>query len=766
MTISRRTVLASALAASAAGGVNLIGPAAPVAPATAARDILGRPVDRVDGPLKVSGAAAYPSDVTLPGMVHAALVQSTIAAGTVVKVHTADAEAAPGVLAVLTRENTPELQDGPTTPLGESPRYSFKDNRILHSGQHVALVVAETPEQAAAAARLVHVDYEETAPVLGIDNPRAPVVVNPWGLDAERGDAAGAMASAPVVYDETFTMAAETNNPLGLFATVARWDGDRLTVHDSSQWPKEARRILATMFSLPEDNVRVLVPYLGGGFGAGLRTWPHVVLTVLAARTVRRPVKLVLTRPQMFTSLGHRPESTQRLRVGATRDGKLVALQHESTSTVGAEETNIEPITRATLHMYRCANVTVRDRQVRLNIPNPGPMRGPGHVQGHFAVECALDELSYRIGVDPIELRLRNFADVHPPSGLPWSSNALLDCYRVGAQRFGWERREPRIRSMRDGDWLVGYGMSAVHFSWYATPCQATISIGREGGAVVRSATTDIGTGTYTVTTQLTAQLLGLEMDRVRVELGDSDLPPAPQSGGSGLATSLSAALQDTARNLIQAFLNVVANDTRSPLRGRQLTEVIASGGRIHLRADPSAGEAYTDVLARHGLPELAAAGAASPAPEAPGLTMAPSGAFAAQFAEVRVDEELGLLRISRLVSAVDAGRVLNEKTARSQIIGAAVMAVGMTKLEETVFDPGTGRIANGTFGDYLIPAHADIPDLDVVFVGGPDRFNPIGVKGLGEAGIVGVPAAIANAVYHATGRRVRSLPITVEKLM
>jgi xanthine dehydrogenase YagR molybdenum-binding subunit len=727
--------------------------------------IIGAPVDRVDGPLKVTGAAPYPSDFTFPGLTHAVLVQSTIAAGTIRGIVAAKAEAAPGVLAVITHENAPALAEGPMTPLGPSPPFPLRDNRIVHHGQHVAVVVARTREQALEAARLVRIDYEQAAPVLGIGDPRAPVLVNKWGQDVDRGDVTAALASAEVVYDEVFTTAAVTPNPMGLFATVARWEGDRLTVHDASQDPMLVRKTLAAVFGLPETDVRVLVPYLGGGFGAGLRVWPHVILTVLAARVAGRPVKLVLTRPQMFTSVGHRPQTTQRVRLGASRDGRLVAVEHASTATIGAvDDGGVEPVTQVTGNAYSCPNVATRDRRVRLHIPSPHWMRAPGTAQGNFAVESALDELSYTLGIDPVELRLRNYTEVHPGSGRPWSSKALRECYHAGAERFGWARRTPGIGSMRDGNWLVGYGMAGVTFTPGQAPCQATVSIRRDGTAHVRSAATDLGTGTYTIATQVTAELLGLGIDQVHVEIGDSDLPFAPYSGGSGMATSLSGAIQDAAGKLVQAFLDVVAADESSPLRGRRADEVTTTEGGIHVAGAPSIGETYAGILARHGLPGITADGERDPRVNA--ASQPPSGSFAARFAEVRVDPELGLLRVTRIVSALDAGRILNEKLARSQMIGGAVMGIGMTMLEETVFDHDTGRIANATFGDYLIPANADVPDLDVVFVGTPDTVRPIGIKGIGEIAIVGVSAAIANAVYHATGRRIRSLPITVEQLL
>ncbi|HEY2656048.1 MAG TPA: xanthine dehydrogenase family protein molybdopterin-binding subunit [Solirubrobacteraceae bacterium] len=732
--------------------------------------IIGEPVDRVDGPPKVTGAALYPSDSSFPDLAHAVLVQSTIAAGTISGIDVAKAQAAPGVLAVLTHESVPALVEAPVTLVDGPPPFPLRDNRIVHRGQHVAVVAARTREQATAAARLVEIDYEEAAPVLRIDDPRAPVMPDRLaGLghgpdDVARGDVTAALSRAEVVYDEGFTTAAVTPNPMGLFATVARWDEDRLTVHDANQWPTMVRTTLATAFEVPETDVRVLVRYLGGGFGSGLRAWPHVILTALAARVVGRPVKLVLTRPQMFTSVGHRPESRQRVRLGATHDGRLVAVAHESTSTIGAlDNAQIEPVTQVTGNAYACPNVATHDQRARLHIPSPHSMRGPGTTQGNFALESALDELSYTLGIDPIDLRLRNYTEVHPVSGQPWSSKSLRECYRVGAERFGWGRRTPEIGSIRDGNWLVGYGMAGVTFTPGEALCQATVSIRRDGTAHLRSASTDLGTGTYTIATQVTAELLGLDIDDVRVEIGDSDLPFAPYSGGSAMALSLSGAIQDAVGNLVRAFLDVVADDESSPLRGRRPDEVATTNGGIHVVDAPSITETYLDILARHGLPEITADGERDP--RAKGASP-PLGSFAAWFAEVRVDADLGLLRVARIVSAVDAGRILNQKLARSQVIGGAVMGIGMTMLEENVFDLETGRITNATFSDYLIPTNADVPGVDVVFVGTPDTVRPLGIKGIGEISCVGVSAAIANAVYHATGRRIRSLPIRIEQLL
>jgi CO/xanthine dehydrogenase Mo-binding subunit len=723
--------------------------------------VVGDPLDRVDGPYKVTGTAAYPSDVSVPGLAHAALVRSTIAAGRVRAISAARAMAEPGVLAVIDHTNVPSLAEVPMTPLGQPPRWPLTDDQVLHHGQIVAMVVAETLESAVRAAALVEVDYERATPILDIDDPDAPVLDNPFGLASSRGDAAAALASAEVTYDQTFTTAPETNNPMGLFATVAEWHGDHLTVHDSTQWPVMARHVLASVFGVPEAHVRVRVPFIGGGFGAGLRTWPHTVMTAMAARVLERPVKLVLTRPEMFTAIGHRAYARQRIQLGATRDGVLVAIDHEVTSTVSMAESNVQVIALAVPNAYACPNVAVHDRQVRLNIPNPGWLRGPGKSEGNFALESALDELAYATGVDPVEVRLRNYTDANPVTGLPWSSTALRECLVTGADQFGWYARNPAPRSMRAGNELIGYGMAGVTYEWGQAPCEASLTLTRDGAAILRSAATDLGTGTYTVATQLTAELLGLEPGQVRVEIGDSDLPTAPQSGGSGLTASLASAIGEAVRSLAGALLALVTPD--SPLSGLAVGDVSFTSGRIHLTKDPAQGHALSELVQRHSGPLTVHAYAA---PSTDGITVAPAGAFAAQYVEVRIDEDLGILRVHRLLSVIDGGRILNAKTARSQITGATVMGIGMAMFEETLFEPETGRIANATFGDYLIPVNADIPNLDVIFVGEPDTLHPLGVKGIGEVGCIGIAAAIANAVYHATGRRIRDLPITIEKLL
>ena len=728
-----------------------------------AAGLVGAGVDRVDGLAKVTGAARYPADFGFADLAHAVLVQSTVATGRIRQLATDRAEASPGVLTVITHRNAPRLARAPGG-LGIGPPAPLQDDRILHHGQHIAVVVAETLEQAAAAARLVEAGYEVAEPLLDPADPRAEQVENASGRDVSRGDLAAGMAAAGVIVDATYTTPAQTNNPLGLFASTAYWDGDLLTVHDSTQGPTFVRAALATTFGIPETGVRVLAPFVGGAFGAGLRTWPHVILAALAARVVDRPVKLVLSRAQMFTSIGHRPPTVQHLRIGATRTGELVAIDHEGIEPTALEDDFAESLTRGTAVLYDCPNVSARTRQVRLNVPCPTWMRGPGEATGAFALECALDELAVELAMDPLELRLRNYAEVHPQSGLPWASKALRACYERGAEQFGWARRTPEPRSMRHGRLLAGYGMASAFYGYVQVPCQATASLGVDGVAFVRSAATDIGPGTYTVMTQVAAATLGLPLDRVRFELGDSTMPPAPLQGGSGLTAALGSAVHNACRQLLQAFIELAAGDAESPLRGCGVADVTAADGRISPvhSAGTGPGEAYTVILARHGLAELSADGASARRRD----LGAEPGIFAAKFAEVEVDPDLGLVRVTRLLAAVDGGRILNEKTATSQVIGGSVGGIGMALLEETVSDPGTGRIANATFGDYLVPVNADVHDIDVIFVGEPDPMNPIGVKGIGEIAIVGVAPAIANAVFHATGRRIRSLPITPGQLL
>jgi xanthine dehydrogenase YagR molybdenum-binding subunit len=750
---------------------------------TTPADAVGTPRDRVDGRLKVRGAATYPVDVTLPGMAYAVLVQSTVTSGRIRHMAADAAERAPGVLSVISHLNAPALAQGPATPIGPQPLPPFQSDVVLHYGQHVAMVVADTMEHANAAAALVEITYQRDAPVLSFDDPRTSPVFHPWTPDHDRGDVRRALAEADVQLSVTYTTAGNANSPIGLFATVAVWDGEALTVHDTTQYPHAVRDTLAATFGIDPGRVRVLVPFVGGAFGAGLRVWPHTTLAALASRVTRRPVKVVLTRGQMFTSIGHRPNTIQRLSLGATRDGGLTALEHLSRSSIGMADELINLITHGTLSAYACPNLSTRATQVRQNIPIPGYMRAPGEAEGSFALESAIDELAYAIGIDPIELRVKNHAHVHPETGLPWSSIALLECYREGAERFGWSARNPEPRSMRNGRQLVGYGMARGALGAYQPPCKAIASIRRDGTAFVRSGATDVGPGPYTVMSMLAADCLGVPIERVQFGLGDSAMPRAPQEGGSGLTAALGNAVHAACVGLVRAFVDRVTDDEFSPLNGCRLEGITVRDGGIQITDDPTRFETYSEVLTRHGLEEMTMEGESATPGETSSATMvvrggrfipytppstgarAHAGAFAAHFVEVHVDPDLGTIRVARVVSALDGGRILNPKTARSQIIGAMAMGIGMALLEETVSDR-TGRLVTTSLADYVVAANADVRDVDVVFVGEPDPMTPLGAKGVGELAITGMAAAIANAVFHATGTRVRSLPISIEKVL
>jgi xanthine dehydrogenase YagR molybdenum-binding subunit len=748
--------------------------------------LVGPPVDRVDGRAKVTGEADYPSDFSPSGLAYACLVRSTISAGRVAGIDRRTAEARGGVLAIITHENAPKLHRGKRDMITPPPDPPLQSDEVSYYGEVVAVVVAETPQEASAAATLITIDYERRGAVLDPSDPRAERHSNPYHLDMGRGDAEQGLASADVVVDATYSTPEQVQNPIGLFATVAECDGDKLTVRDSTQNPFHLRSVLAKTFRVKEEDVRVLAPLVGGAFGAGLRVSHHTILAVLAARVVGRPVKIVLTRPEMFTGLGRRPSTSHHVRIGATRDGKLVAIDHEGTAISGTGTNAMYPLTMGSISGYACPNVSARDVRIELNIPPLSHMRAPGEAEGNYAIESALDELAHELAMDPIELRRRNHADVHPQTGIAWSSKALLECYDVGAERFNWHERDPNPGSMRDGRWLIGWGFSGISYGHFQVECKARATVRRDGTAYVCSGTPEIGVGTWTVMTQLSAECLGLPLEQVEFDLGDTSMPQGALVGGSGLTVALGSAVYDACRNLIAAALDLVHDET-SPLVGCTVDDVVVAEGRIIRKDDPSAGESYSKILERHGLDELTADGASKPSkgemgvqvkslllsharhvgPKLPGMSkgVVPAGAFGARFVEVGVDPDLGLLRVRRVLSVIDAGRVLNEKTARSQIIGGTIQGIGTAMFEDIATDAETGRVANATFGDYLVPVNADVPDMDVVFIGRPDPENPLGVKGVGEVGYAGIPAAIANAVFHATGKRIRALPITIDQL-
>jgi xanthine dehydrogenase YagR molybdenum-binding subunit len=731
---------------------------------------IGKPLNRIDGRMKVTGTAPYPIDIVLEDAVPAVIVNSTIAKGAIKQIDTRRTEQLPGVLGVLTHQNAPSIQHLPFQLWQVNGLLPLQENIIAYGDQPIAVVIAETIEQARYAATLLEIEYEPQVPLLemkdALDQAFSPQDIPDWGIffNTERGDTQKALDASQVMLDQFYTTPMETHNPIALFATVARWDDDsHLTVYDSTQAVVGVREALAATFAIPSEQVHVISTFVGGAFGCAYRLWPYTILTCMAARYLKRAVKIVLTRRQMFTSVGHRPATMQRIALGATNDGHFSAILHEVNSQSSVVDDYSETVTTGARMLYACPNVKTSYKLVRLNLGTPSFMRGPGESTGSFALESAIDELSYMLGMDPIEMRRRNYTDVHPEMQLPWSSNALQECYRLGAQKIGWERRTPAPRSMRDGNMLVGLGMATASYPYGQFPAQAQAFLYADGSALVQSATSDIGPGTATVMTQIAADALGLPSSSVRFELGDSRLPFSPPQVGSMTVSSVGPAVLDAAQKAREQALALAIADPQSPLYGVSAADVLFERGGLFLKGNPAQGETYATLLQRSGTEQIQGMGATQPSYGAPFA----SHGFGAQFAEVQVDPDLGIVRVSRFVGAFGVGRVLNPKLARSQMLGGVVWGIGMALQEETLLDQQLGRVINASLAGYHIPVHADIVEPEILFIEEDDaHINPLRAKGLAEICIVGVAAAIANAVYHATGKRIRSLPITLDKLL
>lgn len=683
---------------------------------------IGEPLERQDAPLKVTGRAQYAAEAPGINPWYAHLVLSTIANGTVSHIDTLDAERVPGVVHVMTHANAPRVRYEKTSEY-DHDLLVLQSDRIYHDRQPVAMVVAQTLEAAREAAALVHVTYDAEKPLVQIAAAPKYEPEEMLGEDAQhvRGKPDAAFEAAPVKIRQTYSTPWETHNPIEAHVTIAQWDGDRLTVHDSTQGVSRVRSRLAHTFGLPEENVRVISLFLGGGFGTKGPVWPHVVLAVMAARAAGHAVKLELTRSQMYGSTGYRPPTHQTISLGAERDGKLVSVSHETLTQTAQFAQWLESSGNITRSLYDSPNLRIAHRLARLHVPKPSFMRAPGEASGSFAIECAMDELAYAAGVDPLELRLRNYAAIDPDSGKPFSSKALRECYETGAEKIGWSRRNPEPHSMQRDGKLVGLGMATASYPAWRQEAQARIRMDADGNVLVQTGTQDLGTGSYTVFAQLAAEVLEISPDRVRVELGDTNLPKAPLSAGSSTTASVGNAVL-LAAQAMRAKMNAGTYD----------------GEPIGATAQ---GEDEEEEYASH--------------------------AFGAQFAQVEVDPDFGEVRVVKFVGAFAGGRILNARTARSQYIGGMVWGIGMALLEQTHVDPRTGRVMSADLEHYLVPVNADVPAVEAYLVEEhDDAVNPLGAKGIGEIGIVGAAAAIANAVYHATGRRVRDLPITCDKLL
>ncbi|HYY95986.1 MAG TPA: xanthine dehydrogenase family protein molybdopterin-binding subunit [Pyrinomonadaceae bacterium] len=734
--------------------------------------VVGRPLDRVDGRLKVTGAARFAAEWPLEHMAHAVLLGSTIANGRIKSFDMSAAEKVPGLLHVMTHENAPRLKPVFTNPAeGDAAgrRVPLQSPTVYYAGQYIAMVVAETLEQARHAAELIRVTYDEQPPAAEMDKERGKAYVPKQKVagkpaDTLRGNTDAGLAAADVRVDETYRTPTEHHNPMEPHATIAAWDGDRVTVYDATQYTYGVRHAVAASFGIPEENVRVVCKFTGGAFGCKGTVWSHVPLAAAAAREVRRPVKLVTTRQQMFANMGHRAETEQHVVLGAQRDGRLTAIIHEGISHNSTYDEFVEPFTKPTQMMYACDNFRASQRLVPLNVGTPTYMRAPGETPGMFALESALDELSYKLNIDPVRLRLVNHADTDPDTHLPWSTKLLKECYQTGAERFGWSRRKAQPASMRDGRYLVGLGMATAVYPVNHFPSSARVRIRQDGSVLAECSTHDLGTGTYTVLTQVASETLGLPPERIEVVIGDTNLPKAMVSGGSSTVMSVGTSVQGAARAAIAKLLDAARADSRSPLYGASADQVLARDGRVVLKSDPAKGEAYRDLLARAGMKEVE--GTYDTQFDDKNKKFS-SHSFGAHFAEVRVDRDFGEVRVTRFAGVFDIGRVMNRKTGESQMRGGIIMGIGMALMEESVIDPNLGIIVNRDLAEYHMPVHADVPSIDVVLLDNFDEHaSPIGAKGAGEIGIVGAAAAIANAVYHATGVRVRDLPITPDKLI
>lgn len=706
---------------------------------------IGEPISRVDGRQKVTGGATYAAEFDVPRLAYGVIVRSTVAKGRIASIDAVAAERAPGVLVVLTHRNAPRLAYGPHKGMVDSDvgerLHVLQDDRVSHQGQPIALVIADTLEQANHAATLVRVTYAPetgTTDITGIE----PVLPTRQQTDqgerrpseTRRGEPEGALATAEVKIEQTYVIPRENHNPIEMHATIAAWDGDRLTLWDKTQWVHNTADEIAAVFGIPAQNIRVVSPFVGGAFGSALRTWPHVTLAALGARVAKRPVKVMLSRREMYYGVGYRPHTVQRVALGASRDGRLTAIVHDGYQETSTYEEFTEALLNPTRFLHSCPRVYTRHRLAPMNVHTPTYMRAPGEASGIFALESAIDELAVALNIDPVELRLRNEPRQDEFRNLPFSSRSTRECYRVAAERFGWSRRNRQPRSMRDGRWLIGWGMATATYPMNYAPASTTARLLPDGTAEVTSASSDMGPGTWTSMTQVAAETLGLPIERVKFILGDTRLPRAPVHGGSMTMASVGSAVEAACRR--------ARDDALARAGASDLTDAMRSLGQpVEASADVKPGDA-AQRFSMH--------------------------AFGAVFVEVAVDPDLGETRVRRIVGAYGAGRIVNPKTARSQSIGGMIGGIGMALMEHSVVDGRNGRVPNANFAEYAVPVHADTPPvMDVTFVEEHDpHVNPLGVKGVGEIAMVGVAPAITNAIFHATGRRIRSLPVTPDKLL
>lgn len=756
--------------------------------------VTGKPIDRVDGRLKVTGAAKYAAEFNQPNMAYAFPVCSTIAKGTITAIDTRAALSAAGVLTVLTHENAVKLKAiNPAEQMKAGVQLVGEDlpplqtNKIYYFKQCIACVVAETYEQARFAANLVKITYAQEKPASdlksGLANGYVPEKNMGQPAQINSGKAAAPFAAAPVKFERTYTTPTETHHPMEPHAAVAMWDrAGKLTIYDSSQGVLNIKATAAYFLQIKPENVRVLSPFIGGAFG-GKGLWMQPVLAAMAAQAVKRPVKVVLTRQMLVAQVGRRPETSQKIALGAGKDGKLSVIRHHTDTYNNNVCDYLEPCGSPTQSLYNAPLREITYKVAKLNLGSPTYMRAPGKTPGTFAFESAMDELAYELKLDPIELRILNHATNDPLTKTPFSSEYLRDCYRIGAEKFGWSNRKSQPRQTRNGKYLVGYGMAAATYPGVRNAASARVQMTTNGDVKVMSATHDLGTGTYTVMAQTAADALGVPLEKIKVEIGDTNLPDAPLSVGSMTVATVTPAVLAACETLRKDLMRLAMADGKSELNGRRAEEVAFADAKFFVRSDSGKSDSYADIMRRHGKTMMEACATTKPVSDPPSnapclvAQAAPEEnkddkkysfhSFGAQFTEVWVDEDLGIAHVKRFTSVHDVGRIMNEKTSRSQIIGGVIMGIGAALMEITEHDKRWAYPVTRSFADYHVPANLDAPPIDVYFINKPDpHISSLGARGVGEIGIVGVGAAIANAIFNATGKRIRDLPITIDKLL
>lgn len=736
------------------------------APDTSLAAAIGVAHDRIDGALKVSGQASYTVDHHFEGMLYAVPVGATIARGRIQRIDADAARAMPGVRKVYTRENIgPLYRVSKTSKVSiDEKRPPLHDDLIRYYGQYVALVVADTFEQAKAAADAVRVSYLDEQP--DVSAPRQ--AEEGWHTESERGDPDAAFAQSPVRVDHTYTTPMETHNPIELHASVAVYDGDQYTLYETSQAVVNHKAVIVQMLGAAPEKVRVVMQYLGSGFGGKLWPWTHSVLAAAAARDLRRPVKLEISRKMMFETVGHRSPTRQRIRLSATPDGRLTSLRQDYLYQVSRLDHMKENCGEATPYLYSTPNLRVTSGYARRDVGANTSMRGPGAVPGLFGLESAMDELAIALGMDPVALRIANEPRIDESLGVPFSTRHLVQCLEEGARRFGWHRRQPGIGAMREDGEILGWGVASASWMAKRLPAQAEVRLQRDGIVRVASATQDLGTGTYTVVAQMAAHALGVPLSRIQVRLGDTGLPPGPVSGGSMATGSMVPAVLRGAHAAVEQLLACAAASPASPYQGQRPQALAFTAGRVHAKGEPpEGGVAFEDVLRGAELSHVAGQGKAGASDADEGADRHSIHSYGAHFVEVGWQPEIARLRVRRVVTVMDAGKIINPKTGRNQIEGAIVMGIGMAMLEQTEYDPRHGAPINSNLADYLVATHADAPEMDVAFLDHPDlALNELGARGIGEIGLAGFAAAVTAAVHHATGVRVRELPVRIEHLL